>query len=148
MAGWIKYFKDGTKETGDDSLVEQGKASWRKGRLEGLSGALLYDGEVRLLIEGSGEFWQSDEYEVSFFSSKPRRTKRRIQMQITPRDQMMHTSLLKTGGSVIFSPLCEKYHHVAEDKKRLPPDYIGKWFTIELDITSGGITTSFKDHKI
>lgn len=148
MNGWIKVFKDGSEEKGLDSAVERGEASWSRGRLDDMEEVILIQDNKVLSIVGPGEFWQSDDYEVSFFETKAKKVKRRIQKKITKKDEVMHTTFFHEGKVVVFTPLSEKYNYTADEKTKLDESLIGKWFTIEVDLEQGGITSSFEDNKI
>lgn len=83
MNGWIKYYADGSRYVGDDREVYAGRASWRKSSFHGLIRVdLVVDGEVRSL-NGTGEYWQSDEFEA-VFPAGSRMVKRRIQKRMEP----------------------------------------------------------------
>ena len=123
MYGWIKLFADGTKEVGTDYDVSRKKASWSRGRLEGMVGAEIIHGNKSIAIYAPGVFWQSDDYEITVHpNSKPELKVRRLQKQIEKMDYL--------------------HFNINPDKD------CGKWLTIELDITTGKSSWSVQETKI
>jgi hypothetical protein len=84
--GWVKHFADGTAEVGSDEAISAGKASWTRGRQNGIVAVSLSDGPVVVYLttdgDDPGKFWQSDDYEVTFGKTSPVLIKRRIQLKV------------------------------------------------------------------
>lgn len=78
--GWVKFFADGTVETGFDEDVAKRKASWRHGRLANMVGAMLRNNRFLLALDtlSPAEFWQSDDYEFDMISGNHELVRRRI----------------------------------------------------------------------
>lgn len=138
MYGWIKLFADGTKEIGTDTDVRAKKATWQGGRLHDMIGVEMYHGTKYLAILVPGTFWQSEDYEVSFLDSTPQLIVRRIQKQIEPRDTFFITH---NKDKIILGP---------ENGRPIPVDEndVGKWITLELDVSSKIVTCSVKETMI
>ena len=75
--------------------VRNKKASWTKGRLDHITSLELHhDGHV-IILEGVGEFWQSDDLEATVgVNHDYRLVTRRIQKKIEYRDSWLVTSLV------------------------------------------------------
>lgn len=86
--GWIKHFEDGKKEFGFDEAIKEGFGSWSKGRLEGMVGASLAYGGVEITVEGTGDYWQADVYEVREDSLEPRLVRKVLAKQISDTDDV------------------------------------------------------------
>ena len=87
MPGWIKFFCDGTKETGYDHEIEAGKASWSKGRLDDVSHVQISNGFNVCTLEVPDTHWhQFDRFiaPVGIGEQKPARTHMVVQAQTTP----------------------------------------------------------------
>lgn len=60
MSYWIKLFSDGTQEKGTDTNIAKGRASWSRGRLASMIGAVLKYGGKTVTLSGPGPYWQKD----------------------------------------------------------------------------------------
>lgn len=138
MYGWIKLFADGTKEIGIDTDVKAKRATWQGGRLHNMIGAEIYHGTKHLAILVPGTFWQSEDYEVSFLDSTPQLLTRRIQKRIEPKDTFF---IMHNKDEIILGP--DNGLPILVDK-----DDIGKWITLELDISSSIVRCSIKETMI
>ena len=79
-SGWVKFFADGTVETGFDEDVIKKRASWRHGRLANMTGAMLRHNRFLLSLDTlvPAEFWQSDDFEFDMASGNHELVRRRI----------------------------------------------------------------------
>lgn len=57
---WIKLFSDGTQEKGTDTNIARGGASWSRGRLASMIGAVLKYAGHTVILSGTGPYWQKD----------------------------------------------------------------------------------------
>lgn len=136
MHGWVKHFVDGTKEVGTDYDVRMKKASWSRGRLTKMVGAEILHGEKRLVIQLPGTYWQSDDYDVSIFSSQPELVTRRLQFQIFEGCAWSFWECENEFGirrgfySMSYGPM------------------VGRWITLELDVKTGKMTRSIQENRI
>lgn len=143
MHGWIKHFVNGTKEIGTDEDVAANKASWSKGRLIGIAAAEIIHGNKRMAILSPGRFWQSDDYEVSYGEPTPSMRVRRLQRQIQSGDYMFVVS--KDANTMIVNMLQpNQVHSTAIDVRGM----IGRWLTIEYDITTQRFSCRIEEHMI
>jgi hypothetical protein len=136
MNGWIKHFADGSKEVGTDQAVYAKKASWSKGRLADMIGAEVVHGNKRIAILVPGEFWQSDDYDVSFLQSTPSLVKRRLQYKI---QKSLGLKVEWQDDSVVVL-LCPGFYATEEQ--------VGQWVTIELDIKTGKFDFTVQENRI
>jgi hypothetical protein len=144
MNGWIKKFGDGTKEVGTDELVRAKRASWSRGRLSGMIGVELHHGASHVFLDGTGKFWQSDDYEVLLLEPTPTLKTRRLQKKIEPMDRFFcwdHVNGLHTFVIAHTAEGC--WHHTHIERR-----HIDHWFTIELDVTTGQVTFSYQEQRI
>jgi hypothetical protein len=123
--GWVKILNSGHRILGSDSLVKNGKASWRNSSMDIAQAAVSHNGIVGTIV-GPGNYWQADDFEMSAQTGKTKHLRRRISRQIQDGDHCyitsVHNRLLvqfyptPTGGHCRF--ICS--------------DKIGKWFNIEV----------------
>jgi hypothetical protein len=86
MNGWVKFFIDGETEEGYDSWIDQGQASWRRGRLDGLCGVVIHQSSRSYgLWAGEGDWWQEDVM-VASVGGQPETHARRARRKITEDD--------------------------------------------------------------
>lgn len=136
MNGWVKHFADGTKEIGTDRDVQMKKASWSHGRLTGMTAAEIIHENKKLSIMLPGDYWQSDDYDVSIFTSKPELIVRRLQFQIFE------------GLAWSF---WENENELGIRRGAYTLSYgsiVGKWITLELDVRTGKMTRSIQENRI
>lgn len=128
MGHWIKHFSDGTREKGTDLAVKLKTASWSKGRLDGMCGALIWHIDKTIEIIGDGEYWQSDSYESVFPTMKSTLLQRRIQKKIEVSDKSFSVSSNSNLLQVGFNG------SVAGKAYKINRTMIGQWLVVELDI--------------
>lgn len=148
MNGWIKRFADNSLETGSDDDVMRRISSWRRGRLDGIVGVELHHDNTNLYIDGTGEFWQSDDYEVLMLKSEPELVKRRIQKKIHDNDIYMHVSSMAGIKVVSFLDWSKRLEGGTDEIKKITEDLIGKWFTLEYHLKTKGVMMSFRENRI
>lgn len=137
-SGWVKFFADGTREDGFDHLVDNRQASWSRGRLTGMVRTeVVHNGIVVLSINGLGNFWQSDDFEISMITNKSKRCIRRIQFEIGS-----HT------GMIINSDLPGLHASVRYDRFAKPaPGIQGKWLTLEYNCLNNSATEYLSERR-
>jgi len=148
MGHWTKYFIDQKTERGTDQDIQRGLASWSRGRLYGIRAVELEGSNYQLGIYGTGDYWQSDTYNVSMAEGVSVLTHRRIEKQIEPGDLFFaHCILTEKKHQIWFSnqlghPNCKKQIQV------LPSSYIGKWLILELDVGNQSTRRYFSQERI
>jgi len=141
MEGWTKYFIDSTSENGSDKLIEAGKASWRRGRLDGMVAADISNGKVTVSIGSPavGQFWQSDTFISSNVGTKC--IERRVERYISKEDfeANLYIYIRKKGieASVLLVPFIAKpseLHSAGfEQYCAITRDLVGQWIIAELN---------------
>jgi hypothetical protein len=90
MSYWIKHFVDARNETGKDADLLSGKASWTKGRLDGLRAATLSFAGTIIKVDAmnpGAEIWQKDQFVVGVGSKLPtERIARSLGLKLTKYD--------------------------------------------------------------
>lgn len=143
--GWIKIFDYG-EELGLDDAVDRGKASWSKGKLNGMIGAAIKDKKVGLVaIHGQGEYWQSDDFEVNLSENTPKRIKRRIQKKVDSSDIMICLDDSSPDYRIFRFIKPKDTEEFFRGVLPIPHNVIGSWFTVEVDCNNGEISWSYKD---
>lgn len=138
MRGWIKYFTDGTKECGDDHLVQARLASWTKGRLENIKSVELWQDHQVISIVGPGTYWQSDTFEARVLVNEGRLIERTLYRKFEPKDTLMCIQSYKgcrfitVGGLEVRQIPCEHIMHVK-------PEWIGKWLQLSMVVNGGAV---------
>lgn len=142
-SGWIKHFLDGKVEYGYDHLVNTKKASWSKGRLDGICAVeLIVQDKSICSIVGTGQYHQSDDYEVGMISDRYQLVTRRIQKKIETLDGFV----TQNGGNVHFAFAANVYKD--GEIAQITKDMIGKWLTIEYDHIKNNINITLQENRI
>lgn len=146
MNGWIKYFADGTQESGSDADVHNKKASWSKGRLDNITAVAVVHGKLAAGIGGKGEFWQSDDYEADLLINRPSKlVVRRVQKRISPVDVMITA---RHKGDFQVATVHDLIDQGADLYIALTEDLKGKWLTVELNCNTNRVKHYFSEHRI
>ncbi len=147
MNGWIKKFADGTEEVGTDQDIGRKLASWSRGRLDNLTSVELRHNGSLVILEGSGEFWQSDDYEAVVYHNTSTLVTRRIQKKLHDADHIVMLNCL--NGVHIYKIACTNDPGFAQSNRRtIHPEHNGMWFTLELDVLKKQIIFDFKGERI
>ena len=148
MNGWIKYFADGSMEVGRDEDIVSRHASWTRGRLENMFAVELHHEGHTIVIEGTGQFWQSDDLEAHVgFNHEYNIVTRRIQKKIEGTD---HWLLSDVYDKYQRYKICS-YESIGDNgfsHRRQLDNLQGKWFTVELDLKTGHVIFDFKENRI
>ena len=138
MGGWVKVFDDKTFEMGTDPDVKNGLASWSRGRLDHMVGVSVKSGDQHIAIKGSGEYWQSDDFEVPVFSNDSVLITRRIMKRIETGERIF--TILQTEHSTMITVSNLLLGMDETDLERnlqiLPKDSVDKWLVLEYLIPS------------
>jgi hypothetical protein len=149
MNGWAKYFLDGGVEEGRDIDISQGKASWSKGRLDGMFCTRIQHNDYTSAIYGIGSYWQSDDYEADLGSNliSPRLLTRRIQKKLEFTDHYIYKreSTYRADFLICRNPPVEPYYHM---DTVITPDLLDHWFVVELDVLAGEFKTYMSKERI
>jgi len=128
MSYWIKHFVDARNEVGRDTDVMSGKASWSRGRLEGITSATLsYAGTV-VVVPGR-EIWQKDQY-GGVVGSTPQRLSRSLGTKITQQDVGKKLYLHGTGRLEVYYLTMADI--VPGDFIAVQPDHVGQWAVVTI----------------
>ena len=135
IGSWIKSFVDGSIETGTDGDIEENKASWSKGRLDGIKDVLLIDGFVSCSLSLDNTSWhQFDRFIVplEIGTNRPIRTHRVIQAEIKPHHVGKYLNINK--------PCCSFFCCTLEDtvsEFQIKEKHVGKWLSVILQLRHG-----------
>lgn len=142
MGYWIKYFADGQIYKGTDLDVSLKRASWRNSRQEGLIKVLLEESNLRIELNGPGEYWQADTMVATMEESEPTVIRRTLQKKIDSQDRFYGYEDINFGGGVFgkrvffFNGLPLGWKH---SLIQISSDFIGKWFTLSLDLENNKV---------
>lgn len=159
MAAWIKRFVDSTEEYGSDRDIEEGKASWSKGRLEGIKECVLsaFGHEVIVSIPDT-EWHQFDRMEVpvSVGQHMSIRRARVLQVKIKATHTLSFIKEVLMGSHIDerYNRYFDKRHYSLLEKLpdcsvrnhnyiEVEQKHLDKWFTIMID--DMGVHISFAD---
>ena len=143
MGKWTKYFTEGTSYVGEDEAVARGEASCTRSMNVGVVGVDLEHGGVMMSIRGPGEYWQSDTYESGFPFGNTRLVARRIQRRVQVGDQYYGYNADHKNTIVWFDKRATGCSY-----RLIGREQIDKWFTLELNVSEGTISTYFSDNKL
>ena len=128
---WIKHFTDGTKQVGTDEAIMAEEISF-KAELQNMKSLELHmNGQIKVL-EGEGEFWQFDNYQMLIGRPAPILFSRSIQRKVGEDDNWLAIMTPKSGKT-IWSFSKERpasIPGVTKSVTELPPHLKGKWTTI------------------
>lgn len=149
MNGWIKKFADGQTEVGTDRDVRRKRASWSRGRLSGMVGVSLQHEGTTVIIEGTGDFWQSDDLEVNFFEPTPSYITRRLQKKLTEDDRWLLITSAPGGKYYKYEVLSlPPVELVGRQMFPVKQGVAGKWLTLEIDARTKSVIFDYKDDRI
>lgn len=127
MSYWMKFFTDGTKEKGTDADVATRRASWSRGRLDGITYAILSFAGVVIRVDGT-DIWQKDQYVAS--STLPsRRVARSLGVRIMPEDVGKKAYAKHEGNRVYKLELADK---VDGNSLLITPEMEGHWLVLKM----------------
>lgn len=144
--GWIKFFVDGTTESGSDEKVQLKQASWSRGKLDSIIKTELSHDNFTICLRGQGNYWQSDDWETDILGNSKILT-RRLAKQIEIKDNYIYVRKNSYQQEFAFS----------EDIPREPwlkmhtiitPELTHQWFVLELSLTTNLTTAFFSKEKI
>ena len=143
--GWIKKFEDDTMELGYDPLIEQKKASWSKGRQDGIVSVVMNHEDLFAYINSDvpGEYYQYDEYESSAFGES-KLIERVIMCKADNRFHYEHvllgnrsiTATLKSydKGTIIWHENSRGELGIGGHAYKINPKNINKWLAVCMNI--------------
>jgi len=148
-SGWLKYFTDGSRETGTDTEVDARKASWRNGKLDGLVAVdLCMNNRLVSLKAGEGNWWQADSYIAKLTpgtKTKGELVARRVMRQLTEQD-MGKFVFQTTNDNHITIEIGDKLPLANPGEAiKLAHPHAGKWLIVE--ITKNQIEISIENEK-
>lgn len=149
--GWIKHFVDGSTETGLDNEVAAHKASWQKGRLDGLCGVELFCGKFGAkLTAGEGEWWQADTMISRFVGvnkvGQRVMLSRRVQKKITDQDVGKHINMALHKGNFLTFDLTNQQSKY-KTNIIIKREHISKWLTLSFNVDKQVFEISIKDKR-
>jgi len=139
MGEWKKYFVDGTIYKATDEAVATQELSWSKSRNEGIVRVDLEHAGTRISIQGPGQYWQADTYEVTYPGHFHQIIKRCIMRKLEPSDFYFHYKVLPEGALIDFD---KKATGVAQ---LVPKGAMDKWIVLEMNLRSKQISHHYKD---
>lgn len=132
--GWTKFFIDGGIEPGTDLLIEQGKASWRSGRLHDIVAVNIRENfyDYTLITTGDSEWWQGNEYHARYSTSNVSDPGKLVRRFTQFRIKEHHI-----GKHILLIPQLRKYKIILRDNPQgslfqLTPKNIDQWLTMEV----------------
>lgn len=141
MNTWKKIFIDGSEELGSDQAIQEGKASWSKGRLDDIETCHLSTESCHVSLTLPGTEWhQFDRMEVPVCigAQDPTRRQRVLQAKITDA----HVGHYVQENIQGFGNTLRNYLFVDDIPAKtfknqnfieIEEHYIGSWFTLILD---------------
>jgi len=129
MFGWTKFYADGTKYEGSDLHVKAKVASWRNSKSNEMVAACIEHGGFCMRINGLGDYWQSDKYEVDYPRNNAVLLRRRIEKRIDVNDKYFR--LLKKDNlmCITFNGQPDGGRHYP-----VPAKWRNKWLILEYDL--------------
>lgn len=129
---WTKLFDDGSSETGTDFQITTGKASWTRGRLEGIKEVQLANEVLLASLSVPNSSWnQFDHFIVKVNKEQPIpiRLFRVVQAEVKEHHKGMFL-LKKWNGNYIFFVSVTPLEGV--DSILITDLMVGKWITLIL----------------
>jgi len=140
MGAWFKIFEDKTEERGLDQDIKAGKASWSKGRLDGIKEVRIYDDRTTCSLYVQNTSWhQFDRFITEVVvgqTAKPTRIYRAIQAEL--KDHHVGQTLICSYTGAKF------YWAIVQELRSLPTNYffcklikqnnVGQWLTMVLPL--------------
>ncbi len=140
--GWTKYCLDGSRIKGTDIAIKAKAASWRASDGMPLVAVELETHGRILKIEGLGDYWQSDKFEASQLFPEPKIISRKISRLISDQDVFFSIKDQDIFFTVSF------LNHINNGRsKKIPRDWLGKWFNLELDVKTRTIKWYLSEKK-
>jgi hypothetical protein len=134
MAGWLKLFTDDTKEYGDDKSIQDGKASWSRGRLNNIKEVRLFGLNRTCSLTVPDTTWhQFDRFVVPVAegTQKSYRTHQVVQAEIGRHHIGMYLVCSCAGSSFFWAIIGDKRNNFLFTK-RITKHHVGKWLTVIL----------------
>lgn len=157
--GWIKKFEDDTVELGYDSLIEEKKASWTRGRQDRITCVRLRHDDLFISIKSDvpGEYHQYDEYESSAFG-ETKLIERVIMCKADDRFYYNHAWLGKTTLTAILKPRGEGTIIWGKDSRgdevvsgyasKIDPNNLNKWLAVCMNIPEQTVSWTYIEWPI
>jgi hypothetical protein len=147
--GWIKHFTDGSEEIGTDKLIQEGQASWRNGRLDGISSVTIQENRSSYMMVCSlaTEWWQGDKYHAKFTGIESQPTgdlvERFVQLKVNDAMIGKHLVLLESRRS---------YTVLLKDNPersifQLEPEHKDMWLTMAVVVNGNRPTVKLQAKK-
>lgn len=149
MNGWTKYYSNDTNLVGTDLDVEAGSISWSMTPLKTMVACSLEHDDFHLKINGSGNYWHSDDYVVEVApesGGEPLRIARRIQKQIRSSDLFAKVIAHISGKNfeiITYEALPEDISGIVELS-----ELTDKWLTLELDLLDSVVRFKILDQQV
>lgn len=134
MTGWIKFFSDGTKESGDDLAISRREASWSNGRLDHIEQVLLLGNRSSCYLKVLDTEWhQFDRFivPVTEGTHRPYRTHQVIQAKVQEEHVNKFLQCSCSGNNFFWAVLNEKKDDLYF-VKQITKHHVDKWITLVL----------------
>ena len=130
MGAWLKLFKDGSSERGSDSDIAEGKASWSRGRLDGIKSVQLFDRTHCCALTMPNTQWhQYDRYMAMLGATgnnMSTKTARVVQAEIKP-EHIGKAIHITNSARTILVYLCE---NIPKGDILISQEHVGLWATV------------------
>jgi len=137
FTGFIKHFNDDTNEEISDIAVKLGKASWKKGRFDGLVAVTLKhrldDFKITIFfLAEEGEWWISDTF-IAKVNNPEKLVARRIEKKIKKEDvgKFIVCTRIDTEFSVMILPVPPPGFLRVE---KIKEEFVDKWIHVTLHL--------------
>jgi hypothetical protein len=135
MAGWLKIFKDNTKEYGGDEDIAKGKASWSRGKLDNIAEVRISNNRQTASLSVQETSWHQFDrlmVGVSVGTQHPTVTHRVIQAEVKPHHVGKSLICSNTGGCFFWAVVDEPNASSELFSKQITEAHVGKWITLIL----------------
>ena len=134
MGAWIKFFADGSKETGTDAAIQDGSASWSRGKLDDIKSVSISDGLNFCTMEVPDTEWhQFDRMmaSIAYGVNRPRRVWRAVQALVKPEHVGLSLYCKMNGAYASYVLIRESVADENRDDfvERITDARVGKWLT-------------------
>ena len=145
MSYWIKHFVDARNEIGKDADIIQGKASWSRGRLEGITSATLSYAGTIIIVSGR-DIWQKDQY-GGVVGTTPQRLSRSLGTKITQHDVGKKLYLYGPNRLEVY------YLTMADivplgDHITIQPQHVGQWAVVTIKQSGKPVITIEEKYRV
>jgi len=144
--GWTKHFADGAEEIGTDKLIKEGKASWRNGRLDGITSVSIQENRSNYMMVCSlaTEWWQGDKYHAKFtgVDTKPVGDLVERFVQLKVNDTMIGKHIVLLQSRRLYTILLKD--NAERSIFQLEPEHKDMWLTVAVAVNGNQPTVKLQ----